>query len=60
MSGCRVLCLGAGEGWHANQLLAAAADCGCQLRIATYESLHAAITSTGRQVQCDAGTVERL
>ena len=57
MSGHRFLCLGAGEGWHANQLHQAASALGCELRSATYESISAAVTSkTGCSLECEAGS----
>lgn len=51
----RFLCLGAGEGWHADQLNAAAARMGCQLQHAKYESLRAAIVNDKSRMHCEAG-----
>lgn len=57
----RFLCLGAGEGWHANQLRDAAAALDCELHFATYESLRARIDDkTGCSLQCDAGPIENF
>jgi ribosomal protein S6--L-glutamate ligase len=59
MSGRRILCLGAGEGWHANQLAAAAERSDCELRFATYESLRASVDDQdGCQLMCEAGAIE--
>jgi ribosomal protein S6--L-glutamate ligase len=57
----RFLCLGAGEGWHANQLRDAAAALDCQLHFATYESLRARVDDeSGCSLQCDAGSIEKF
>jgi ribosomal protein S6--L-glutamate ligase len=57
MSGTRILCLGAGEGWHAKQLRAAAADLGCRLAMASYESLRGSVSDHGLRVECEAGAI---
>lgn len=57
MSGTRILCLGAGEGWHAKQLRTAAADLGCRLALASYESLRGSISDHGLRVECEAGAI---
>jgi len=41
------LCLGAGDGWHSNQLRQAAEAIDCQLRFATYESLQSSVGQSG-------------
>lgn len=55
MTGTRILCLGAGEGWHANQLRQAAASLQCRLSIASYESIASTVTDHGTRVECEAG-----
>ena len=57
MSGTRILCLGAGEGWHAKQLRTAAADLGCRLALASYETLRSSISDHGLRVACEAGAI---
>ena len=57
MTGTRILCLGAGEGWHATQLREAAAALRCSLSISTYESLRASVSDHGARVECAAGTL---
>lgn len=57
MTGTRILCLGAGEGWHANQLREAAASRQCRLSIASYESMAAIVTDHGTRVECEAGSL---
>jgi len=55
----RFLCLGAGEGWHANQLRVAAAARDCELHFATYESLRAKVDDgSGCSVHCEAGLID--
>ncbi|MFK8110723.1 MAG: RimK family alpha-L-glutamate ligase [Rubripirellula sp.] len=51
----RFLCLGAGEGWHADQLTAAAAALGCELHHAKYETLRASIREGVCSLDCEAG-----
>ncbi len=54
----RCLVLGGGEGWHCDQLLAAAEQSGCRISFATYESLAASISNVGRaEIQCGAGSL---
>lgn len=57
----RFLVLGCGNGWHADQLRAAAAVRGCELVFATYESLAASIGSQpgGTAIlRCEAGPLD--
>ncbi len=56
MSDRRFLCLGGGDGWHADQLRSAAAKRGCDFEVAAYETLTARI---GDKVHasCIAGPV---
>lgn len=49
MTATRVLVLGGGEGWHGNQLADAARRAGCELSMATYESLRSHIAGSGEQ-----------
>ena len=57
----RFLCLGAGEGWHADQLSAAAETMGCELQHATYESLRASVDDqSGCRLSSEAGDVQRF
>ncbi len=57
MSGPSILCLGAGEGWHSNQLRLAADSREIRLHFATYESLRSSVTDQGCETDCDAGAV---
>lgn len=57
MSRHRILCLGAGDGWHSNQLRQAAESLGCDLCVATYESMRATVGSGRTEFTCDAGSV---
>ena len=57
MNQTRILCLGAGGGWHSNELAKAAARMGCVMQFATYESLQANIESGQSRLQCEAGMV---
>ncbi len=57
MSGTRILCLGAGEGWHAKQLRAASADLGCRLALASYESLRGSVSDHGMRLECEGGAI---
>ena len=57
--GNRFLCLGAGEGWHSNQLSEAAVALNCELHFASYESLRAKIDDhSGCSLHCDAGSID--
>lgn len=57
MSGQRFLCLGGGDGWHAQQLQQAAASCGCELKLASYESIRAGVGGTsGGKFETEAGS----
>ena len=51
----RILCLGSGAGWHAEQISDACNRHGCESKAATYESLKAEVTSEGTSFHCDAG-----
>ena len=57
MSDKRILVLGCGQGWHANQLRAAADSLGCTLHFSDYESLFAAVhlTSPSATDEVDLG-----
>jgi RimK family alpha-L-glutamate ligase len=58
VSGHRFLCLGGGDGWHAQQLQRAAASLDCRLRLASYESMRAAVGGqAGCVLECDAGSL---
>ncbi len=58
MSGRRFLVLGGGDGWHINQLRAAAEVCGCRIAVAPYESLAARVSQCGSTVvTCSEGAV---
>ncbi|MGI9473501.1 MAG: ATP-grasp domain-containing protein [Rubripirellula sp.] len=58
MSRIRILCLGAGEGWHSQQLTSAAQQLDCELQFATYESLHASVVSGRSQFVSEVGPVD--
>jgi ribosomal protein S6--L-glutamate ligase len=60
MSGPRILCLGAGEGWHAAQLREAARACGSELSLATYESLRVRLSPEQCRLECEAGELQRF
>jgi RimK family alpha-L-glutamate ligase len=51
----RILCLGAGQGWHSNQLRESAAARKCELAVATYESLRAHVRDGGTRLESEAG-----
>ncbi|TWU48618.1 Ribosomal protein S6 modification protein [Rubripirellula tenax] len=54
----RLLFLGGGEGWHADQIRNAAHSRGCELSLGTYPTLAASIDSGGRSMmRCDAGAL---
>ncbi len=53
----RLLALGPGEGWHADQLRTAARRHGCELVYADYESLAGQIDGAVHRVICSAGDV---
>ncbi|TWT76416.1 Ribosomal protein S6 modification protein [Planctomycetes bacterium CA13] len=55
MSGAKILALGAGEGWHANELRKAAARHQCKIAFRDYESLYAKIICHD-QVELGCGT----
>ena len=58
MKRVRILCLGAGEGWHSNQLATAANRLECDLRFACYESLRSDVQSDRTCLYSDAGRIE--
>ncbi len=60
MSRHRILCLGAGQGWHSNQLRQAATSLGCELQFATYESMRASVGTGRTEFSCDAGSVNQF
>lgn len=55
MSQLRILCLGAGDGWHSKQLSKASAEAGCQIDFATYESMQTVMIDGNPRHQCEAG-----
>jgi RimK family alpha-L-glutamate ligase len=58
MNRCKLLALGPGEGWHADQLRAAAERLGHQLVYAPYESLAARLDAAGQHIAtCEAGAL---
>lgn len=57
MNQIRILCLGAGDGWHSQQLSRAAHRLDCRLEFGTYESLQADVNDGQTQYKCDAGPV---
>ena len=57
MSRPRILCLGAGEGWHSNQLAQAAQQLQCEMQFSTNESLHASLQSGRTELLSDAGRI---
>ncbi len=54
----RLLALGPGEGWHADQLRNAAKRHGCELVYADYESLSGQIDGAAHRVRCSAGELK--
>lgn len=54
MSGKRFLVLGAGQGWHSDQLRQAGAQRGCRIDFGSYESLSARLNDS-TELSCDAG-----
>ncbi|MDB4770520.1 RimK family alpha-L-glutamate ligase [bacterium] len=57
MSQFRILCLGAGDGWHSEQLLNASKKLGYRMEFATYESLRTVMTMSTPTYQSDAGNL---
>ncbi|MDE0866057.1 MAG: RimK family alpha-L-glutamate ligase [Rubripirellula sp.] len=57
MSQIHILCLGAGDGWHSQELSRAANELDCRIQFATYESLQTRIENGTTQYKCDAGLV---
>jgi ribosomal protein S6--L-glutamate ligase len=55
MSQFRILCLGAGEGWHSEQLSTASNALGCRMEFATYESLQTVMIDNALTYRCEAG-----
>ena len=55
MSQLRILCLGAGEGWHSEQLSTASNALGCRMEFATYESLQTVMIDNAPSYRCEAG-----
>ena len=55
MSHFRILCLGAGEGWHSEQLSTASNALGCRMEFATYESLQTEMIDNAPTYRCEAG-----
>ena len=53
----RILMLGGGEGWHADQLRQACAYFGCNVQRSDYESLSARV-GTSSTVTCEAGELD--
>ncbi|MEE2935561.1 MAG: RimK family alpha-L-glutamate ligase [Planctomycetota bacterium] len=60
MSETRILCLGAGNGWHRNQLQQASDSAGVRLETATYESLAARIEADQTILDCEAGRLDEF
>lgn len=59
VEGQRLLVLGSGDGWHADQLRTAAITRGDEIRFGSYESLAASIDGDGKmRLRCDAGTID--
>lgn len=57
----RFLCLGGGEGWHANQLRDAAVALNCEMRFASYQSLQARVEDQfGCRLSCEAGPIDNF
>ncbi len=57
MSDLRILCLGAGDGWHSDQLSKASAQAGCRIDFATYESLQTVMINNEPSYRCEAGNL---
>ena len=58
MSNHRILCLGAGEGWHASELRRASGRLGCDFHPSSYESLQATVETDGLGMRCEAGEMK--
>ncbi|TWT49137.1 Ribosomal protein S6 modification protein [Rubripirellula amarantea] len=56
----RFLMLGGGEGWHANQLRQACQVRGCELELATYQSLAGSVQGDGVTITCAHGDVRNF
>lgn len=57
MTQLRILCLGAGDGWHSEQLSNASTKAGCRMDFATYESLQTVMIDGQPSHQCEAGNL---
>lgn len=57
MTQLRILCLGAGDGWHSDQLTNASRKTGCRMEFATYESLRTVMINGEPSHQCEAGNL---
>ena len=57
MSQLRILCLGAGDGWHSDQLSSASAEAGCSMDFASYESLQTVMIKGEPSHSCEAGNL---
>ena len=57
MTQLRILCLGAGDGWHSDQLSDASAEAGCSIAFATYESLQTVMINDEPSHECEAGNL---
>lgn len=56
MSSLRIICLGAGQGWHASELQIACSHLGHELTLASYESLRATVGDGMFDVHSNAGS----
>ncbi|MCG8649921.1 MAG: RimK family alpha-L-glutamate ligase [Pirellulales bacterium] len=60
MSHCRILVLGGGEGWHAQQLRSAASASSCELKLASYESLSGKVSDSETTIHSEAGALDQF
>ncbi len=60
MSHFRILCLGAGDGWHAQQLDEASKQLDCQIEFSTYESLRSSIVNDTPTFECEVGRLDNF
>ena len=56
MSSLRIICLGAGQGWHASELQIACSHLGHELTLASYESIRARVGDGMFDVHSSAGS----
>ena len=56
MSSLRIICLGAGQGWHASELQIACSHLGHELTLASYESIRARIGDGMFDVHSSSGS----